>query len=577
MKLRSLLLAGTVLPFAMSYPAQALDRASSNTIPWQLAQVEEVCPEGEVCPPVEGACPEGEVCPPIEGQQPAPEAPAPGVEAAPEPVPPEPEMEATPLPEETIIEEAAPEQVSPAPEMEAPPLPEETIIEETPPEQVPPTPEVETVPPPEEIIIEEAPPEQVPPAPEMETAPPPEETIIEETPPEQVPPAPEMETAPPPEETIIEETPPEQVPPAPDMEITPPPEQVPPTADETGMPPVEETTTEQQLEAQGDDEEAGRVRNLRNRLLEQLEDVLVPGEPRNRRRGYDNRYDEGDVVDRRGGSVIIDLGGGNIYVEPVVPDDGGRLLYGADNIEVQELEGGRTRTIVYRRDGVQIVTLRDRYGDIIRRTKILPNGREIVLIDNRFPEDYDATRPPILSDLPPPIIGIPEDQYIVDLGVASYDDLRGALLAPPVQPVERAYTLDEVLRNEGVRAYSPRIDLDSITFEFGSSTIANDQMRSLADLGRAMEDILAEHPDEVYLIEGHTDAVGSDYDNLILSDRRSEAVAVALSQNFNIPPENLITQGYGEQYLKVNTDGPEQRNRRATVRRVTELLQAQNQ
>jgi outer membrane protein OmpA-like peptidoglycan-associated protein len=64
---------------------------------------------------------------------------------------------------------------------------------------------------------------------------------------------------------------------------------------------------------------------------------------------------------------------------------------------------------------------------------------------------------------------------------------------------------------------------------------------------------------------------------LILSDRRAEAVAVALSQNFDIAPENLVTQGYGEQYLKIDTDGAERRNRRATVRRLTDLLeQAQN-
>ena len=518
MTLRSLLLAGTVLPLTMSYPALALDRASSRTIPLQFAQVEGVCPEGEVCPPAEGT-------------QPAPEEAAPPVEAAPDQAPPE--MEA------------------------APPQQEVPVVEDAPPEQAPPAPEMETAPPPEEPVIEEA-----PPAPEMETAPTPEEPVIEPARPEQLP-QPDTEVAPQPEGegTFIEQGPPEQVPPA----------------AETGTPEVE-TTTEQQLEAQGDNEEAGRVRGLRDRLLQQLEGVLDPsGEPRNRRRGYERRYNEDDVVERRGGDVIIDLGGGNIYVEPEVPDDADRLLYDADNVEVEELEGGRTRTIVHRRNGVKIITVRDRYGDIIRRVKRLPNGTNIVLIDNRFPEGYDPRRQRILRDVPPPIIGIPRDQYIVDLGVASYDDLRGALVAPPVQGMERRYTLDEVLRNESVRAYSPRIDLDSITFEFGSSTIGNDQMRSIVELGRALEDVLTERPDEVYLIEGHTDLVGSNYDNLILSDRRAEAVAVALSQNFNIPPENLVTQGYGEEYPKVDTDGPERRNRRATVRRVTELLQAQNQ
>ena len=52
-------------------------------------------------------------------------------------------------------------------------------------------------------------------------------------------------------------------------------------------------------------------------------------------------------------------------------------------------------------------------------------------------------------------------------------------------------------------------------------------------------------------------AVGSDVDNLSLSDRRAETVAVALTEQFGVPAENLTTQGYGEQYLKVQTQGPE--------------------
>jgi hypothetical protein len=41
------------------------------------------------------------------------------------------------------------------------------------------------------------------------------------------------------------------------------------------------------------------------------------------------------------------------------------------------------------------------------------------------------------------------------------------------------------------------------------------------------------------------DAVGSDIDNLSLSDRRAQSVASVLTQNFQVPPENLTTQGYG--------------------------------
>ena len=48
-----------------------------------------------------------------------------------------------------------------------------------------------------------------------------------------------------------------------------------------------------------------------------------------------------------------------------------------------------------------------------------------------------------------------------------------------------------------------------------------------------------------------------------------------LTQQFNVPPENLSTQGYGEQYPKVPTDGPEEANRRVSVRRITPLLTGQ--
>jgi outer membrane protein OmpA-like peptidoglycan-associated protein len=47
---------------------------------------------------------------------------------------------------------------------------------------------------------------------------------------------------------------------------------------------------------------------------------------------------------------------------------------------------------------------------------------------------------------------------------------------------------------------------------------------------------------------------------------------MVLSEEFGVPPENLTTQGYGEQFLKVETDGPERRNRRVAVRRITPLL-----
>jgi outer membrane protein OmpA-like peptidoglycan-associated protein len=171
-------------------------------------------------------------------------------------------------------------------------------------------------------------------------------------------------------------------------------------------------------------------------------------------------------------------------------------------------------------------------------------------------------------------IDIPREEYIVETEQATEQEIEVALSAPPVEEVERVYSLEEVTQNERVRAKVRRIDLDNITFAFGSYMIPEEELITLEKVGIAMEDILFENPNEIFLVEGHTDAVGSNVANLALSDKRAESVAIALAENFDIPPENLVTQGYGEEDLKVLTEAPERENRRVTLRRITALVNA---
>lgn len=144
--------------------------------------------------------------------------------------------------------------------------------------------------------------------------------------------------------------------------------------------------------------------------------------------------------------------------------------------------------------------------------------------------------------------------------------------------MERVYSLDEVRYSARIRDKVRRIDLDTITFATGSADIPMAQARSLRKVADAINKALQKNPAETFLIEGHTDAVGSDESNLVLSDERAASVANVLTDVYGIPPENLATQGYGERYLKVQTLGPEQQNRRVTIRRVTPLVKpiAQN-
>jgi len=218
---------------------------------------------------------------------------------------------------------------------------------------------------------------------------------------------------------------------------------------------------------------------------------------------------------------------------------------------------------------VRIVTVTDEDGRLLRRIRE-DGGREYVLIDNRPRGGRGGLF--VDLDIAPPQVTIPRERYVVDADVASEGDIEEAFSAPPVQRPQRSYSLDEIRQSQPLRQYVRSVDLDSITFDTGSWDVRDDQISKLEKVGLGMEDAIKKDPKTVFMIEGHTDAVGSDDDNLSLSDRRAESVAEVLTKYFDIPAENLTTQGYGEQYLKVQTDGPEERNRRVSVRNITSLL-----
>ncbi len=256
-----------------------------------------------------------------------------------------------------------------------------------------------------------------------------------------------------------------------------------------------------------------------------------------------------------------------------------RFRLGAQDVRI-ERRGNDNVTIVMRPGGIRVVTVLDNDGFLRRRSRVLPDGREIVIINNR-PRGA-GFRPGggyggFFVALPPPVIRIPRERYIVEDEFADSALLYETLLAPPVELIERPYSLDEIRYSAPLRDRMPRIDLNSVTFDSGSWELSPDQIEKLAAIADGLNRVIAQNPREVFLIEGHTDAVGPDVDNLSLSDRRAESVAIALSEQFGVPAENLSTQGYGEQYLKVPTDGPERANRRVTVRRITPLLNGQAQ
>ncbi|MDP3548735.1 MAG: OmpA family protein [Phreatobacter sp.] len=240
-----------------------------------------------------------------------------------------------------------------------------------------------------------------------------------------------------------------------------------------------------------------------------------------------------------------------------------------------ERRGNEMVSFYDRPGGVRVITVTDDNGQLVRRVRRYPDGREVILIDNSFRPRARTFEDQIIV-LPPPQYSMARERYIVDAGVADEDLIYETLTAPPVQRPPRRYTLDEVRHSPTVRAYTRSVDVDTINFDLGSWEVKPDQVSRLDKIAAALGRAITANPNEVFLIEGHTDLVGNDMDNLSLSDRRAQAVAAVLTQSYNIPPENLTTQGYGEQYPKVQTEAASRENRRVTLRRVTELLNQQN-
>lgn len=270
----------------------------------------------------------------------------------------------------------------------------------------------------------------------------------------------------------------------------------------------------------------------------------------------------------RNGDRVVSNTGDRVVVEgdrgfTVYKDDDALLRQPDARMRTETFSDGSTRTILDRIDGSQVETIRDSRGRVLRRAAIYPDGTQYELFDDLQPtpvvdvRQLQARRP------------APRSLSVADTDLAA---LRMALRDDMTFDAGRTFSLRQIREIEQVRSLVPAIELDTVNFATGSAAIPAAQARSLVRLGILIEELLFENPREIFLIEGHTDAVGSASFNLALSDRRAESVALALTEAFRIPPENLIVQGYGESFLKVQTQESEVRNRRATVRRITPLL-----
>ena len=102
-----------------------------------------------------------------------------------------------------------------------------------------------------------------------------------------------------------------------------------------------------------------------------------------------------------------------------------------------------------------------------------------------------------------------------------------------------------IVRGISTRSIGRRPSVNfKVQFEFGSDRLTEEAKLVLSELGLAItsQDLSGYS----FLIAGHTDAVGSEEYNLLLSERRARAVREYLTSTVNVSADRLQDVGWGE-------------------------------
>lgn len=106
-----------------------------------------------------------------------------------------------------------------------------------------------------------------------------------------------------------------------------------------------------------------------------------------------------------------------------------------------------------------------------------------------------------------------------------------------------------------------------LLFDFNEDRLREGAKTSLMMLGILID----RNPDTLFIIEGHTDTIGSDERNVDLSRRRALAVSSWLQGSLRIPDDRIRVEGLGESRPLVAPEGSieeQQPNRRVEIRMV---------
>jgi outer membrane protein OmpA-like peptidoglycan-associated protein len=102
-----------------------------------------------------------------------------------------------------------------------------------------------------------------------------------------------------------------------------------------------------------------------------------------------------------------------------------------------------------------------------------------------------------------------------------------------------------------------------ILFAYNSAELTAEGQQQLRPVGEALTN--AGLKDKRFIIEGHTDVVGSDQYNVELSRRRAEAVKAFLLSQYGLPDIALNVEGVGKRNLAKPDEPTSEANRRVRI------------
>ncbi len=116
------------------------------------------------------------------------------------------------------------------------------------------------------------------------------------------------------------------------------------------------------------------------------------------------------------------------------------------------------------------------------------------------------------------------------------------------------------------------VNLPDVLFEFGKANLTSGAREKTGDIAGVLTN---QAKGRRVSIEGHTDSIGSDAANQVLSERRADSVAAAIESE-GVNKERIVTKGYGKRYPVApnkNSDGTDNPSGRSKNRRVEVIIE----